>query len=189
MGVRRRMELTYEDISPLNDRMVYASLTAYGERGPEAEKTGFGRGSPTGSVPVFRTWFRSPWWGTLAVDSGNGGSPHVRCDVRLHHDGSVQAANHRQGRSGIYVAACQRVLVRQLPWDRRRSPVRISRHGAKPTRVERTWIRHQYPASDERLMVLSMVRTPGQQEEFLEAIGLDDLLRDERFADQGIPHA
>lgn len=38
---RRSLGLTYEDIAPLNQRMIYASLTAYGEEGPERDKEGF----------------------------------------------------------------------------------------------------------------------------------------------------
>ncbi|HET6471725.1 MAG TPA: CoA transferase, partial [Pseudomonadales bacterium] len=41
MGMRRNFGLTYEDLAPLNPRMIYASLTAYGERGPERDREGF----------------------------------------------------------------------------------------------------------------------------------------------------
>ena len=40
-SVRESLQLTYEDLGPLNPRMIYASLTAYGERGPEADRKGF----------------------------------------------------------------------------------------------------------------------------------------------------
>lgn len=40
-GVRDSLNLTYEDLQPLNDRMIYASLTAYGEQGPERDRKGF----------------------------------------------------------------------------------------------------------------------------------------------------
>ena len=39
--VRRKLRTAYEDIAHLNPRLIYASFTAYGETGPEAEKTGF----------------------------------------------------------------------------------------------------------------------------------------------------
>ena len=39
--VRRRLGITYEDLSPLNPRLIYASFTGYGETGPEADKPGF----------------------------------------------------------------------------------------------------------------------------------------------------
>src|SRR5438876_5931795 len=39
--VRRRLGITYEDLAPLNQRLIYASFTGYGETGPEADKPGF----------------------------------------------------------------------------------------------------------------------------------------------------
>lgn len=38
---RSKLSLTYEDLKSLNPRMIYASLTAYGEKGPEADRSGF----------------------------------------------------------------------------------------------------------------------------------------------------
>ena len=40
-SVRESLGLCYEDLQPLNGRMIYASLTAYGEAGPERERKGF----------------------------------------------------------------------------------------------------------------------------------------------------
>lgn len=39
--VRRKLGLTAEDLMPLNDRLIYASLTGFGETGPEADARGF----------------------------------------------------------------------------------------------------------------------------------------------------
>ena len=39
--VRQRLKITYEDLMPLNERLIYASFTGYGEVGPEANKPGF----------------------------------------------------------------------------------------------------------------------------------------------------
>ena len=41
LSLRREVGLMYEDIGHLNERMIYASLTAYGEEGPERDKEGF----------------------------------------------------------------------------------------------------------------------------------------------------
>ena len=38
---RARLGIRWEDLAPLNRRLVYASITAYGERGEEAPRTGF----------------------------------------------------------------------------------------------------------------------------------------------------
>ena len=39
--VKKGLKLTYEEISAFNPRLIYADLTGYGERGPEADKPGF----------------------------------------------------------------------------------------------------------------------------------------------------
>ena len=39
--VRERLRLRAEDVTPLNPRLIYASLTPYGERGPERDRTGY----------------------------------------------------------------------------------------------------------------------------------------------------
>jgi crotonobetainyl-CoA:carnitine CoA-transferase CaiB-like acyl-CoA transferase len=40
-SVRESLGLCYEDLQPLNPSMIYASLTAYGEKGPERQRKGF----------------------------------------------------------------------------------------------------------------------------------------------------
>jgi crotonobetainyl-CoA:carnitine CoA-transferase CaiB-like acyl-CoA transferase len=40
-GARKKFRLTYENLAPLNERLIYASFTGYGERGDEASKPGF----------------------------------------------------------------------------------------------------------------------------------------------------
>jgi formyl-CoA transferase len=39
--VRKALGLTYEELAPLNERLIYADITGYGAAGPEAEKAGF----------------------------------------------------------------------------------------------------------------------------------------------------
>ena len=39
--VRKRLKITYDDLEHLNERLIYASFTGYGESGPEADKPGF----------------------------------------------------------------------------------------------------------------------------------------------------
>lgn len=41
LRVREKLAIGYETLAPLNDRLVYASFTGFGEKGPEAAKPGF----------------------------------------------------------------------------------------------------------------------------------------------------
>src|SRR5262249_54370285 len=38
---RKRLMLTYEDVAPWNPRLIYADLTGYGDKGPDADLPGF----------------------------------------------------------------------------------------------------------------------------------------------------
>jgi formyl-CoA transferase len=40
-SVKRKLGLSFEDVAPLNPRLVYADITGYGAQGPEADKPGF----------------------------------------------------------------------------------------------------------------------------------------------------
>ena len=38
---RRRLKLEYDDVAPLNPRLIYADVTGFGEKGPDADLPGF----------------------------------------------------------------------------------------------------------------------------------------------------
>jgi crotonobetainyl-CoA:carnitine CoA-transferase CaiB-like acyl-CoA transferase len=52
--VRRRLKITYDDLGPLNERLIYASFSGYGEVGPEADKPGFDGWARTGLMHLVR---------------------------------------------------------------------------------------------------------------------------------------
>src|SRR5438105_9176087 len=52
---RARLRVRYEDLAPLNARLIYASISAYGEAGEEASKPGVER-----IAPRARTGVRDP---------------------------------------------------------------------------------------------------------------------------------
>jgi len=40
-SIRKRLRLEYEDLKAINPKLIFASITAYGEAGPEGDKSGF----------------------------------------------------------------------------------------------------------------------------------------------------
>ena len=46
LAVRKKLALDYDRLAALNDRLVYASFTGYGETGAEAAKPGFAASAP-----------------------------------------------------------------------------------------------------------------------------------------------
>jgi crotonobetainyl-CoA:carnitine CoA-transferase CaiB-like acyl-CoA transferase len=63
---RKKLKLEYEDISQWNSRLIYADLTGYGEKGPDADLPGF---------DVTAYWSRS---GLLSLTRDAGSPPHCR---------------------------------------------------------------------------------------------------------------
>ena len=135
--VRRKLKLTYEDVAPLNDRLIYASLTAYGEEGPESDRTGFDSTAlyaRTGMMDMMRT--PGVCAGTLAARDGR--SPDGYGAVRRDYDRPLSPREDRQGRPGLHqpdgerhvderilcpggcwVARCscaRTVMTRRTPW-------------------------------------------------------------------------
>ena len=61
--VRKRLKLTYEEVSPWNHRLIYADLSGYGDEGPDADLPGF---------DITAYWARS---GLLALTRDAGAPP------------------------------------------------------------------------------------------------------------------
>ena len=61
--VRKSLKLTYEDIAPLNERLIYADITGYGDFGPAADEPGY---------DFTAYWARS---GLMAMTRDAGGDP------------------------------------------------------------------------------------------------------------------
>jgi crotonobetainyl-CoA:carnitine CoA-transferase CaiB-like acyl-CoA transferase len=62
-AVRSRLAVTYAELAPLNERLIYASFTGYGEKGEEANKPGFDSNAYWG-MRIPRRRDRSPAWAT-----------------------------------------------------------------------------------------------------------------------------
>src|SRR5271165_4345151 len=101
--VRRRLGITYEDLAPLNERLIYASFTGYGETGPEADKPGFDA---------------TAWWARSGlmhlVRAGDGRPSLGDGDLWGYRHGTLSARTHRQRRLRRLVLAGQWPLGQRL---------------------------------------------------------------------------
>jgi len=93
---RKKLKLTYEEVSPWNPRLIYADLTGFGDKGPDAQLPGF-------DVTTF--WARSSLLGltrdagappTLPI-AGSGDQRDVGCPVCRNRHRSLPARAHREG--------------------------------------------------------------------------------------------
>ena len=94
-AVRGRLGITYDELVPLNERLIYASFTGYGEKGEEANKPGFDSNA---------YWARSGLMDLVRADvdvaparsiAGMGDHP---CAMALY--GAIVTALYKRERSG-----------------------------------------------------------------------------------------
>jgi len=178
MPMRRTFGLTYDDLKSLNSRMIYASLTAYGEQGPECDREGFdlvAYWARTGLMDMVRTGDVEP----AQSLPGMGDHPSA---VALY--AAIVTALYRRERTGVggevhtsllanglWAASCvaQAKLV-DADFSGWRNPSRIG------------VTRPLYRAADGRWLQFTMVRTPAEIEAMFATLGLGDLLGEPRYA-------
>jgi crotonobetainyl-CoA:carnitine CoA-transferase CaiB-like acyl-CoA transferase len=176
--VRRRLKLTYEDVSPWNSRLIYADISGYGDDGPDADLPGF---------DLTAYWARS---GLLALTRDAGAPPTLPVSGSGDHATAVGLYSaivtglYRRERTGkgshvttsliaqgvwscgmsVQAALCNATF---FPLHDRKSPPNA--------------IFNVYPTSDDRwfLIIVQDKDWPA----LAKGVGRAELLLDERFTD------
>ncbi len=175
---RRKLKLEYEDVAQWNPRLIYADLTGFGDRGPDADLPGF---------DITSYWARS---GLLSMtrDAGNpptwpvGGSGDNATAVGLY--AAIVTALYRRERTGKGSHVTTSLLAEGV-WSAGVS-IQGALSGAKfPAPHDRknpaSAATNVYQASDGTWFVL--IVTPDKLQAVAQAIGREDLLTDPRFTD------
>jgi crotonobetainyl-CoA:carnitine CoA-transferase CaiB-like acyl-CoA transferase len=179
LPVRRRLNLTFEQLGPLNPKMIYASFTAYGECGPEADKTGF---------DATAYWARSGLMDTVRSDSTTpparsiaGMGDHPSASALF---GAITTALYRRERSGLGGLVTSSLLANGL-WA---NGFFVQAHlsGAQiPVRPPRTQVVNPlsniYRCQDDRWLNLVIINAVREFEPLLKVLGCAQLAQDERF--------
>ncbi len=176
--VRRSLKLEYKDVKSLNPRMIYASLSAYGEEGPEKDGKGF---------DLVAYWARS---GLMDLVRDPEGRPAQSLPGMGDHPTGVAlyaaiatALIHRE-RTGEGSMVGTSLLANGL-WSAASIAGGAWAGGDMETYHERK--KHPpvfgaiYEASDGRFLQFTMVRTDEEIDRFFHALGLAHLLEDVRF--------
>lgn len=178
--VRRKLKTGYNDLAHLNPRLIYASFTAYGETGPESEKTGFDSTA---------YWARS---GLMDMVRPDGDAAPARSTPGMGDHpsamalfGAIMTALWRRERTGRGGQVSSSLVANGL-WSNSYF-VQARLIGAEfPPRPKRTHVlnplSNSYRCKDGRWFILSMVNEARQYAPFMEAIGLKHLT--EKYAIQ-----
>jgi formyl-CoA transferase len=178
LKVRARLRMRYTDVAPLNPRLIYGSMTGYGEQGPDADQPGFD------STAFFA---RS---GLLDALTHEGGPPAF----------SLPAQGDQMVGMNLFAAISMALLHRERTGEG--SEVSTSLHAGglwsnamlaqgalldayvaprPPRTTPRSALANQYRTADGRWIQLTIAREDKLWPELCKAIGRIGLLADPRF--------
>ena len=179
--VRRRLGLDYEDLAPLNPRMIFASLTAYGEKGPERDRAAFdgvAYWARSGLEDLVRAHDSPP----APSVAGMGDHP---TGIALY--AAITTALYRRERSGKGGLVHTSLLANGFWSNGCLGQAALA--GAdfvewrnRPPDRPGSFTRALYETSDGRHLQFIMVRTDEEQEALLRTVGLGNLLEGDRFS-------
>ena len=177
---RARLRIRYEDLAPLNARLIYASVSAYGEVGEEASKPGFDSialWARTGLMDLVRA---SPDVPPARSLPGMGDHP-----TGMSMFAAIMAGLYHRERTGRGTRVETSLLANGL-WMNA-IPVQGILCGARtevrPPRGEAvSALANLYRCRDGRWFMLTITGDERHWEAFARGIGREDLITDERFA-------
>jgi formyl-CoA transferase len=185
--VRAQLGLRYSDVKAINDRLIYASMTAYGEDGPEAGRTGFDSTAywaRTGLMDLVRPDPDGPPARSLP---GMGDHPTA---IALF--GAIMLGLHRRSLTGKGSKVSTSLIANGL-WSNAFYAQAALAGGDIPVRPRReNWpnaLANHYMCRDGRWFMLSLINEDREWDRFAECVGRPELVRDERFADRPSRHA
>lgn len=175
LPLRRELNLNYEDIRSLNDRMIYASLTPYGEEGPDRDNEAFDLVAYWNRSGMMNQ-MRHPGVEPVQALPGMGDHPTavsvyagiVTALMQRERTGKGTMVHTSLLANGVWSASC--LAQAQLA---------NADFSTMPTQRLTGAL---YEASDGRLLQLTMIRTDEAFDKLLVAMEAYELLADERFA-------
>jgi formyl-CoA transferase len=177
---RARLRVRYEDLEPLNPRLVYASVTAYGETGEEAARPGFDSTAlwaRTGLMDLVRPSPDAPPTRSLP---GMGDHP-----TGMSLFGAIMAALYQRERTGRGAMVATSLMANGLWWNAIQVQGILcgARTEIRPPREESlNALSNHYRCRDGRWFLMAHTADERRWERFAAAIGCGDLLADARFA-------
>jgi formyl-CoA transferase len=186
-AVRGRLGLTYDHLAHLNDRLIYASFTGYGEKGEEANKPGFDSNA---------YWARSGLMDLVRADpnttparsvAGMGDHP---CAMAFY--GAIVTALYKRERTGKGSHVSTNLMANGVWANGVLAQAKLV--GAKfgerrPRERALNAVTNHYKCKDGRWIILSLLNEERQWPALARCIGREDLVTDPQFATKAERHA
>jgi formyl-CoA transferase len=183
--VRKGLGLMYEDVSRINNKIIYADLTGYGEKGPEANKPGFDE-TAYWARSGFLDFARSA--GTPPVFAVGGAGDHAAATTLFAGIVTALYRRERTGEGGHVTTS----LLGSAAWAVG-AWLQAALDGATPARVQdRTNpvnpLINTYQTKDDRWLMLCFVAEDKEWPGLVQTINDPRLLTDPRFIDGKARH-
>ncbi|MCX7384770.1 MAG: CoA transferase [Alphaproteobacteria bacterium] len=180
LSVRARLGVRYADFAAKHPRLIYASFTAYGEEGEEAEKTGFDNTAYWGRSGLMDEVRADPGAEPASCVGGMGDHPS---GVALY--AGIVTALYRRAMTGSGGEVRSSLLANGM-WANSIF-IQASLCGAdippRPSRRESTRaVGNLYRSSDGRWFMLALTNETRQWPALAAAVGRPELAADPRFA-------
>jgi crotonobetainyl-CoA:carnitine CoA-transferase CaiB-like acyl-CoA transferase len=186
-AVRGRLGISYAELAPLNQRLIYASFTGYGEKGEEANKPGFDSNA---------YWARSGLMDLVRADTtttparsvaGMGDHP---CAMALY--GAIVTALYKRERTGKGSHVASNLMANGVWANGVMAQAKLC--GAKfserrPREHALNAVTNHYKCRDGRWIILSLLNEDRQWPALTRCLGREDLINDARFATKPDRHA
>ncbi|WP_339037188.1 CoA transferase [Bradyrhizobium symbiodeficiens] len=178
--VRAKLGITHDHLAHLNDRLIYASFTGYGEKGEEANKPGFDSNA---------YWARSGLMDLVRADThttparsvaGMGDHP---CAMAFY--GAIVTALYQREKTGKGSHVASNLMANGVWAASVLAQAKLC--GAKfgerrPRERALNAVANHYQCKDGRWLILSLLSEEKQFPALAKCLGREDLISDPRFA-------
>lgn len=171
--------LTYEDLRPINPRLIYAYATGYGDEGPEAGKPGYDANSYWARSGIEHRIFPLEGWLGSPFPYGAGDHPSA-----ISLLAAISLALYSREKTGLGMKVSTSLLACGA-WANSTEIQGKLCGAAFPEKLSRddyyNYAYLSYKSGDEKLFKLSIVDQKKHWPPICQAIGRPDLIDDDRF--------
>ena len=186
-AVRQRLGITHEELGPLNERLIYASFTGYGETGAEAIKPGFDSNA---------WWARSGMMDLVRADENTtparsiAGMGDHACAMALFS--AIVTALYKRERTGKGSHVSSNLMANGVWSSSVLAQAKLCGAQFQERRTREhalNAVANHYRCKDGRWIILSLLNEEKQWPTLTKCLDRDDLTNDPRFATKADRHA